>query len=167
MEKKYLIDELAALKSAGDKLARYARSLRLSVTAHPNYTGEPNAEWTDLVEGVDEALAEWKGERKLTPEEIAQRKEAIEWYRSPARSTGAIWVKASEPGIKDGEYIAKFKPAGMNLKHDYVGMAFVEGGYIRFSCPDRYDITWAKGHEELQYLQLLDESAGEKEGKGK
>lgn len=62
--------ENVALKAKGQKLARYARSLRLSVTAHPHYTGEPNAEWTDLVEGVDEALAEWKGEKEPAQEEL-------------------------------------------------------------------------------------------------
>jgi hypothetical protein len=59
--------KIQELDYAGDNLARAARSLRLSVTAHPDYTGEENAEWTDLVEGIDEALAEWKGEKEVKP----------------------------------------------------------------------------------------------------
>lgn len=64
------LKQYAALKAKGEKLARYARSLRLSVTAHPHYTGQPNEEWTDLVEGVDKAMDEWKGEKQAVSEFI-------------------------------------------------------------------------------------------------
>jgi hypothetical protein len=69
----------------------------------------------------------------------------------------AVWVKASEPNIKDGEYIAKYKPEGINLKQ-FVGMAFIKGGYVNFVCPNYSDIAWRKDHNELQRLQILDES---------
>lgn len=58
-----------SLKAKGEKLARAAHSLRLSVTAHPDYTGEENEEWTDLVEGIDEALAEWAEEKPFAESE--------------------------------------------------------------------------------------------------
>lgn len=76
---------------------------------------------------------------------------------------GAVWVKASEPGIKDGHYVAKYKPDDVKFAYDPVGMAFVDGDYIHFVSPSLYDIKWAKGHEELKYLQLLDESAAWRE----
>jgi len=40
-------------------LAHALNSLKLSVTAHPDYTGEENEEWTDLVETAEEALAKY------------------------------------------------------------------------------------------------------------
>ena len=43
----------------GDRLVSALRSLRLSVTAHPDYTGQENAEWTDLVSASDEAIMDW------------------------------------------------------------------------------------------------------------
>lgn len=74
------------------------------------------------------------------------------------KQPGAVWVKASSPDIKDGEYVARFKPFKEVMPYDPVGMAFVSGDYIHFICPSLYDIKWRKGHEELQYLRLLDES---------
>ena len=68
---------------------------------------------------------------------------------------GPRWVKASEPSIKAGEYVAKFKP--VNKKRDAVGVAFVDDKYVRFLCPPYHDIIWCRGHEELKYLQVLDE----------
>jgi hypothetical protein len=68
----------------------------------------------------------------------------------------AMWVKANEPGIEEGEYVAKFKP--INKKRDSVGVAFVDEKYVRFLCPPYHDIIWGRNHEELQYLQVLDES---------
>lgn len=81
-------------------------------------------------------------------------------YERGKRETrsGAVWVHANSPDIKNGDYVAKFRPPGMNLQHDFVGMAFVSDAYIRFVCPTQYDNTWQKGHEELQYIQILDES---------
>lgn len=73
--------EVSKLKGKGDELARKARSLRLSVTAHPDYKGEPNDEWTDLIEGIDEALAEWKGCNETLP---------------PVTQQGAVWVMATD-----------------------------------------------------------------------
>lgn len=73
--------------------------------------------------------------------------------------TGAVWVKANSPDIKNGEYVAKFKAPGIKLKHDFVGMAFVDDQFVHFVCPCHYDLKWAKGHEELQFVTILDESA--------
>lgn len=153
-------DQIEHLKSAGDNLARYARSLRLSVTAHPNYTGEPNAEWTDLVEGVDNALAEWKGEKKLTPEEIEERKQAIEWYRNPAGGQGAVWVKGVKGFPIRKKVIAKFKHYDDPLRDWIVGGASSSTGeMITF---DWYvsSITLDINHERWTMLEWLDESAG-------
>lgn len=77
--------------------------------------------------------------------------------------SGARWVKATSPYIKIGDYVAKFRPFGMHLKYDFLGMAFVSLEFIHFVCPGHYDLKWVKGHEELQYLQLLDESAAGRE----
>lgn len=78
-----------------------------------------------------------------------------------------VWVKASNPDIKNGEYVAKYKAPGIKLKHDFVGMAFVDDQFVHFVCPCHYDLKWARGHEELQYAQILDESgtapSGERE----
>jgi hypothetical protein len=76
-----------------------------------------------------------------------------------AEAQQAVWVKASEPDIKEGDYIAKYLPGGMDLAHPYVGMAFVRKDYVRYVCPDYYDLNWPKGHEKLQYIQILDESS--------
>lgn len=71
---------------------------------------------------------------------------------------GPKWVRASVPGIKGGEYVAKFK--AVNKKRDAVGVASIDDKYVRFLCPPYHDIMWCRGHEELKYLQILDESAG-------
>jgi hypothetical protein len=162
-------NDIAALHAKGEKLAMWLYRLRGSMMAHPDYVSGNNIEFIDRVDGAGEALAEWKGEKEpeyertsLTPGQVEEREKAIEWYRNPAAQQGTVWVKASDPNIKDGNYVAKYRPPGINLQYDYVGMAFVKEGYIRFSCPPQ-NITYRKGHEELQYLQLLDEGAGEKE----
>ena len=43
-----------------EKLVDALNSLVLSVKAHPDYTGEENDEWTDLVEIAEELLTEYK-----------------------------------------------------------------------------------------------------------
>jgi hypothetical protein len=132
-------DDYAALQAKGDNLARRARSLRLSVTAHPDYAGEENAEWTDLVESIDEAIAEWKGEKEP----------------APAVQQGAVWVKASEFKYElNTTYHAKdesSKGAGRFIDDEGGGVLFVWGdGSDTFAC-------------NFHKLFILDESAGEKE----
>lgn len=85
--RKQLNDRLKELYAKGDKLALALRRIVLSVIAHPSYTNA--GEWGDFVNAANETMAEWKGEKepepgKLTPEQIEERKEAIEWYRNPA-----------------------------------------------------------------------------------
>lgn len=63
-----------SLRIKGDRLVSVLRSLRLSVTAHPHYTGEDNAEWTDLVNASDDAIMDW-----LEKKEPAGDKEGLEW----------------------------------------------------------------------------------------
>jgi hypothetical protein len=70
------------LKVKGEKLALALRRLSRSVSVHPEFSNE--SEWGDYVSGAEKSLNEWEGLKKLTPEEVNQRKEAIEWYRNPA-----------------------------------------------------------------------------------
>jgi hypothetical protein len=93
----------------------------------------------------------------LNQEQCSEVAEVILKDLKPAQQ--AVWVKASEPDIKEGDYIAKYWPGGMELAHPYVGMAFVRKDYVRYVCPDYYDLNWPKGHEKLQYIQILDESS--------
>lgn len=87
-----------------------------------------------------------------------------EWLKAKVVRSGAVWVKASNPDIKNGEYVAKYKAPGIKLKHDFVGMAFVDDQFVYFVCPCHYDLKWARGHEELQYAQILDESGAAPSG---
>jgi hypothetical protein len=50
-----------ALKEKAAKMETALKSLVLSVKAHPHYTGEDNAEWTDLINIAERAL-EWEKE---------------------------------------------------------------------------------------------------------
>lgn len=49
-------EDVARLLLSNTKLSKALRSLSLSVMAHPDYTGEDNAEWTDLIDSADDAL---------------------------------------------------------------------------------------------------------------
>jgi hypothetical protein len=105
---------------------------------------------------------------KHNQEECSELADAILGDLPKAPLQGAVWVKASCPDIKNGEYVAKYKAPGIKLKHDFVGMAFIDDQYVHFVCPCHYDLKWIKGHEELQYITILDESQskeGEKEFK--
>lgn len=53
--------ESPLMKSARD-LYNALWSLSLSVQAHPDYTGEDNDEWTDLVGMAEKALKKARGE---------------------------------------------------------------------------------------------------------
>lgn len=66
IEAKELHQLAISLRLKGDRLVSILRSLRLSVTAHPDYTGQPNAEWTDLVNASDEAIMNWL-EKEVKP----------------------------------------------------------------------------------------------------
>ena len=50
------IADLKARQDAYDDLIQSAKSLVLSVMAHPDYTGEEDAEWTDFVDSVRDAI---------------------------------------------------------------------------------------------------------------
>jgi hypothetical protein len=74
-------------QTKGDRLVSALRSLRLSVTAHPDYTGEDNAEWTDLVNASDEAILNWL-EKKEDKEHWSRclpngEKGGLEWLHNP------------------------------------------------------------------------------------
>jgi hypothetical protein len=103
----------------------------------------------DSWQGYCAGAIEWAKKCKSLKEENSRLKQAQQ----------AIWVKASEPNIKEGEYVAKFFATEMNLIHPFVGMAFVEKDFIRLCCPGHYDKKWRKGHEELQHVQILHESS--------
>jgi Protein of unknown function (DUF551) len=66
------------------------------------------------------------------------------------------WVKASDPGIKEGTYIAKYKK--VSIGKEYVGRAIVGKEYITFFGENVQGLAWHKRHEELNDIQLLDES---------
>ena len=51
---------LESEREKSEKLVDALNSLVLSVKAHPDYTGEENDEWTDLVEIAEELLTEYK-----------------------------------------------------------------------------------------------------------
>lgn len=46
----------AKLMAAAPELLKALNSLVLSVMAHPDYTGDENEEWTDLIETAEEAI---------------------------------------------------------------------------------------------------------------
>jgi hypothetical protein len=59
----YILGAAAEAKKAL-KVVRILNSLMLSVMAHPDYTGEENEEWTDLVETGEEVLSEYLNKQK-------------------------------------------------------------------------------------------------------
>jgi hypothetical protein len=112
----------------------------------------------ELIDKIFNTLLNHKhADRTKAAEEIAKLFEQENSRLKQAQQ--AIWVKASEPNIKEGEYVAKFFATEMNLIHPFVGMAFVEKDFIRLCCPGHYDKKWRKGHEELQHVQILHESS--------
>lgn len=52
----HLIAAAPELLEALQEAMRRLNSMALSIMAHPDYTGEDNAEWTDMVEGANEAI---------------------------------------------------------------------------------------------------------------
>jgi hypothetical protein len=74
------------LREHYNNACRTLSRMTLSMQVHPD--NQPNSEFFDLVEGANETLAIWEG--KLTTEQIAKRKEAIEWYRNPAAAPSVL-----------------------------------------------------------------------------
>lgn len=48
--------QLAMLRKERERLQATLRRAGLSIMAHPGYTGEPNEEWTDLIESIEELV---------------------------------------------------------------------------------------------------------------
>jgi len=184
-------DQIEQLKAKGNKLARYARSLRLSVTAHPYYTGEPNEEWTDLVEGVDNALAEWKGERKPVTgapvkfdshwmvgrsEERFKELEHKKWdWRSfyngwiEGRADAVHDVLRREQAARQGAVWVKASEFKYELNTPYHAKDEMSKGAGQFIDDEGGGVlfVWGDGSDtfasSFHKLYILDESAGEKE----
>lgn len=137
------------LRILGDELATAARSLRLSVTAHPNYTGEPNEEWTDLVSMLDEALAEWKGEKEPAP--VVQQGDAQEQITANQLAGMPLEEAIFQAGYSSGvEFQLKRQQAvGLGLidENNKSGAVWLTGQYDRLyeqlkAEPERKIVCW-------------------------